>query len=230
VTRRDRWLTAVRPFVAAQLPPAPASVLEIGCGPAGGFVPALLGAGYDAVGIDPEAPEGAAYRRVEFEDHTPSGRVDAIVACTSLHHVADLDLVLDRAAAALVPAGTLVVVEWAWERFDEPTALWCFDHLAPPDPATGPGWLHEKRDRWTASERPWSDFHAAWAEQEGLHAGSEILRALDERFETRLRADAPYFFADLADVTEPAERAEIAAGRIRATGIRYVGARRERSG
>jgi len=46
------------PFVAAQLPRAPATVLEIGCGAAGGFVPALLDAGYDAMGIDPAAPEG----------------------------------------------------------------------------------------------------------------------------------------------------------------------------
>jgi SAM-dependent methyltransferase len=39
------------------------------------------------------------------------------VASTSLHHVADLDEVLDRLEALLVPGGVLVVVEWAWERW-----------------------------------------------------------------------------------------------------------------
>src|SRR5690242_15603534 len=50
-------LRAWWPFVAANLPSAPASVLEIGCGPLGGFVPAMNRAGYDAIGVDPEAPE-----------------------------------------------------------------------------------------------------------------------------------------------------------------------------
>ncbi|WP_158558066.1 hypothetical protein [Spongiactinospora gelatinilytica] len=35
----EPWLAAMWPFVLANLPPAPARILEIGCGPAGGFVP-----------------------------------------------------------------------------------------------------------------------------------------------------------------------------------------------
>jgi SAM-dependent methyltransferase len=119
----DRWLAAVWPFVCAQLPPAPAAVAEIGCGPLGGFVPVLRSAGYAAVGIDPEAPEGPWYRQAEFEDYA-TGPVAAIIACTSLHHVADLSDVLDRVQAALAPGGVVVVVEWARERFDEATARW----------------------------------------------------------------------------------------------------------
>jgi hypothetical protein len=42
MTPDDRWLAAVWPFVRRQLPSAPARVLEVGCGPLGGFVPALL--------------------------------------------------------------------------------------------------------------------------------------------------------------------------------------------
>jgi len=63
VTPDERWLAAAWPFVSDQLPPAPAGVLEVGCGPLGGFVPALLGGGYEAVGVDPEAPEGPATTR-----------------------------------------------------------------------------------------------------------------------------------------------------------------------
>ena len=51
-TAKQRWLDARWPFVRAHLPPAPARVLEIGCGPEGGFVPAMREHGYDAVGVD----------------------------------------------------------------------------------------------------------------------------------------------------------------------------------
>jgi SAM-dependent methyltransferase len=132
MTPDERWLTALWPSVRAPLPPPPARILEIGCGPLGGFVPMLRDGGYAATGIDPEAPEGTDFRRVGFEDYLPSRPADAIIACTSLHHVADLGRVLDLAAAALVPAGVLVVVEWARERFDEATAGWCFARLPRP--------------------------------------------------------------------------------------------------
>src|ERR1039457_100832 len=75
---------------------------------------------------------GAWYCRVEFERYDLPQPAGAIVACTSLHHVADLGAVLDLVDAALVPGGLLVVVEWARERFDEATARWCFIRLPRP--------------------------------------------------------------------------------------------------
>jgi SAM-dependent methyltransferase len=222
MTPDERWLAAVWPFFRDQLPPAPARVLEIGCGPLGGFVPALLDGGYDAVGVDPEAPNGLRYHQVEFERYQPPTPVECVVASTSLHHVADLDEVLDRVKTTLVPAGALVVVEWAWERFDEATARWCFARLAPPPSAGGPGWLHEHQQRWAASGQAWDAHCRAWAAAEGLHTGEEILRGLDARFERRLCTDGPYFFPDLAGTTEADEQAAIDAGHVRATGIRYA--------
>ena len=108
MTPDDRWLAAVWPFVQEQLPPPPAAVLEIGCGALGGFVPALRGAGHRVVGVDPDAPEGPDYRRVEFERCQPPWPVDGVVASLALHHVADLDQALDRLRDLLVPGGTLV--------------------------------------------------------------------------------------------------------------------------
>lgn len=52
---RDTWFDQMWQFIGPALPPAPASVLEIGCGRFGGFVPRLRAAGYDAVGVDPNA-------------------------------------------------------------------------------------------------------------------------------------------------------------------------------
>lgn len=146
-----RWLDAVWPFVRASMPAPPGRVLEIGCGPLGGFVPALRADGYAATGVDPRAPEEPGYHRLAFEEHRPTEPVEAIVACRALHHAADLDVLLDAVRDALVPGGTVVVVEWARERFDEPTARWCFARLSPPPVDTEPGWLHRHRDRWLSS-------------------------------------------------------------------------------
>ena len=215
----ERWLAAVRPFVHARLPSPPATVLEIGCGPLGGFVPALLRDGYNAVGVDPEAPEAPGYHRIEFEAYQSPQPVDVVVACTSLHHVADLEVVLDRVRSALGPDGAVVVVEWAWERFDEASARWCFARLAPLDPAAEPAWLHRRREDWAAAGQTWDACCRAWAAQEGLHTGQAIMRALDARFDRRLRTYGPYFFADLLDASEADERAAIDAGQIQAIGI-----------
>jgi tRNA-Thr(GGU) m(6)t(6)A37 methyltransferase TsaA len=218
-TAKQRWVSALWPFVRDHLPPAPSRVLEIGCGPAGGFVPAMRERGYHAVGVDPAAPSGPGYHQTEFERHEPAGPVDAIVACTSLHHVGDLDHVLDHAAAALAPGGVLIVVEWAYEKFDEATARWCFDRL----PDTGEqGWLHSHRELWLASDQPWHTYLDAWTRHERLHTGHAIVQALQARFHTRLLTQAPYFFPDLHPTSETDEKAAADSGEIRAAGIRYV--------
>jgi hypothetical protein len=153
VTPDERWLAAVWPFVRSWLPASPARMVEIGCGRLGGFVPMLRAAGYDAAGVDPQAPDGRCYHRVEFERYEPPGPAEAVVACTSLHHVADIGDVLNRVQAALAAGGSLVAIERARERFDEATARWCFDRL--PARAGDPGWLQQRHDQWQASGLPW---------------------------------------------------------------------------
>ncbi len=153
MTSDERWLAANWPFVCASLPAIPARVVEVGCGPHGGFVPMMEAAGYQVTGVDPEAPPGPSYRQVEFERYEMPGQLDAIVACTSLHHIADLAAVLDLVAQALVPGGRAVIVEWARERFDEATARWCFARL--PGPGDDPGWLHQRQAGWRESGQPW---------------------------------------------------------------------------
>jgi SAM-dependent methyltransferase len=223
MTPDERWLAALWPFVRGQLPPPPALVLEIGCGPLGGFVPMLRASGYDATGIDPAAPEGPWYRQVEVERSDLPRPADAFVACASLHHVADLGQVLDLAESVLVPGGAAVVVEWAQERFDEVTARWCFGRL--PQPDGEPGWLHERRAQWQASGLAWDAYCRSWAEHERLHSGQDILRELQARFGCLELGYGPFFFTDLADTSEADEQAAIDAGQIRANRIRYRGRR-----
>jgi SAM-dependent methyltransferase len=206
------------PLVRNFLPAPPAQVVEIGCGSLGGFVPMLRTSGYDAIGVDPKAPEGVSYRRVEFENTEPFADVDALVASTSLHHVTDPADVLDTVIRALGAGGRIVVIEWDREAFDEPTAEWAFARLG-----SEPGWLHRLRDGWSDSGRQWSDYLDAWADQEGIHAGETLVGLLDDRFAREYLERGPYLFPDLADTTEEDERAAIDAGTIRATRIDYVG-------
>lgn len=220
MTPNERWLAAMWPNVERQLPAPPAAVVDLGCGPLGGFVPMLRARGYDALGIDPEAPEGAEYLQTTFEECRLPQRPQAVVASTSLHHVHDPGRVLDQIAALLTPGGLMIVVEWDWEHFDEATARWCFERL---DPSAEDGWLGHHRDRWMSSGRPWSDQFRSWVEEEGLHSPPTLLRALDDRFDRRVCERGPYFFPHLANVTEVDERAAIERRLIRAGRIDYVG-------
>jgi SAM-dependent methyltransferase len=219
MTAPERWLAAVWPVVQGFLPAPPARIVEIGCGSLGGFVPMLLADGYDAVGVDPRAPEGVEYRQAEFEEAEPFTGLDAIVASTSLHHVGDPAVVLDRAARALAPGGRAVVIEWDRDEFDEPTAEWCFERLRDDDE----GWLHGLRDGWSASGGPWADHLERWANEEGIHSADTLIRLLDERFTRDHLERGPYLFADLAVTNEEDERAAIEAGAIRATRVDYAG-------
>jgi SAM-dependent methyltransferase len=216
----QRWLDAQWEFVQPNLPPAPASVIDLGCGPFGGFVPALRRAGYEACGVDTEAPDEPGYVRVEFERFTPARPADAVIACTSLHHTSDPDAVLEDVRAALRPGGVLVVVEWDWPRFDERSARWCFARL---NDAAAPGWLSKHRVRWQESGQPWSDYLRSWAAEEGLHQGDALIAALTRQFDTVRLASGPYVFADLDGISPEDERAAIDRGELNATGIQFVG-------
>jgi SAM-dependent methyltransferase len=219
MTAAERWLAAAWPIVRGRLPTAPARVIEIGCGPLGGFVPMLRASGYEPIGVDPEAPAGGDYRRVAFEEAELPGDVDAVVASTSLHHVADPEQVLGRIASMLAGTGVVVVIEWDWQAFDQRTAEWCFRRVG----AENEGWLHRRRGEWLASGQPWEAYLHGWAQEEGLHAAETLLRLLDVHFRREHLARGPYFFPDLAGTSADDELAAIRAGEINAARVDYVG-------
>jgi SAM-dependent methyltransferase len=214
----DRWLRSGWPLVASALPAPPARVVEIGCGSLGGFVPELVDRGYDAVGVDPHAPDGPAYRRIRFEE-AGLEPADAVIASASLHHVQDPPGIIDRIASLLVPGGKVIVIECDWARFDQPTAEWCFQRLG-----HGGSWLHRHRDRWQASTDPWETYFSGWVADEHLNRTDELLALLDARFDRVHLARGAYFFADLADTSEEEERAAIDAGAIQPGRLEFVGA------
>ncbi len=107
--------------IAASLAPG-SRVLDVGCGD-GGLVDRLGGLGYDALGVDPNAPSHARLIQERVEHATRLGHFDAITAVMALHHV-ELDAVASVFARLLRPGGRLFVSELAWEAYDERAAVW----------------------------------------------------------------------------------------------------------
>jgi SAM-dependent methyltransferase len=199
-------------FVAARLPPAPARILEVGCGD-GRLARALDELGYEVVAIDPAAPAGAIFRDVSLEEFAAPARFDAVVASRSLHHIHDLGGALSKVRRLLVEGGRLIVVEHAFDRLDEPTAAWYVEKRRAKD-AHAPSSLE-------ACLVEWKEDHA------GLHGYAVMRRELDLRFTERWFAWTPALYLELGDALEQEERRLIEAGSIQPTGFQYVGERRD---
>jgi SAM-dependent methyltransferase len=108
---------------------APASVLEVGCGP-GYFSERLqreLGFGVRALDISPRMVELARGRGVDAQvgdvQELPfgDGRFDCVVANWMLYHVPDLDRGLGEIVRVLAPEGRLVAATFAADHVHE---LW----------------------------------------------------------------------------------------------------------
>jgi SAM-dependent methyltransferase len=197
-------------YVLAHLPSPPARVLEIGCGSEGGVTPALAAAGFDAVGIDPEAPEGPLFRRTTIEAFDDPGPFAAVVAGRVLHHVDPLDEALEK-LARLAPL--LIVDEFACDRIDRAARDWYLDEYRSLAEAGVPPRAPEDLDEWR------------WAHP-GLHPYGVVRDALDRRFDQRDFSWEPYLYRWLGGETKAREEAMIAAGALHPIGFRYTGARR----
>jgi SAM-dependent methyltransferase len=208
-------------FVSAHLPPAPARVLEVGCGD-GELTRELIDRGYDAHGIDPRAPDGAAFERIGLEDLRTDRAYDVAIAVVSLHHVEDLPRAVERLADAVVPGGLLLVDEFDREQLDPPTTDW-LRHQREALAAAGVGPEHE-HDHDHAH-----DHHAAVLHDlADIHTWQTVRAALATRFEERSVERVEYLYRYETHLAlQPLERAMIELGAIRATGVRYVARARE---
>jgi SAM-dependent methyltransferase len=193
----------VNAWVLDALGDSPRRVLEIGCGE-GKLALALAAAGHDVVAIESRSTRRQGLPAGDLEEFKSSARFDAVVASLSLHHIADLEAAVDTVAALLVPEGSFIVTEFAWERLDGRAAGWAAERLGDVDaPAVEAQWEREHR---------------------GLHTGRAVLAALERRF-GRLRFDwVPYIARMLRQPDREADEARaIAAGTLAPVGFRWIG-------
>jgi SAM-dependent methyltransferase len=183
-------------FVFAELPAPPAAVLEVGCG-SGALTRALWARGYDALGIDPDAPLGGQFVRTTLEEFRPPTEFDAGVAVRSLHHLHDIDRALDNLRSAIKPGGRLVIFEFAIENVDASAERW-LDRRGLPHPV--------------------SETHA-----HDVIPLRRLREALESRFRTARAEPATYLAreADREDLVAAEERA-IGNGELKPVGIRLV--------
>ncbi len=167
------------------LPPAPARLLEVGCGR--GALAAELGhRGWRVTGVDPddEACEAARARGVDVVHTTLSGveadDFDAVLFTLSMHHLEDLAGAVADAVRRLRPGGRLVVQEFARERIDAAAAAFLYDSLdllqaaGRADPADAHNHDHHEH----GGEVP-TDPMARWSLQRAhLHTGADMLATL----------------------------------------------------
>jgi SAM-dependent methyltransferase len=223
------WQQRVEEFVLDQVGLPPARVLEVGCGE-GELAHALARAGHSVMAIDPQAPEGPIFRRVGIEEFTDPDPFDHVVASLSLHHIENLGGALDNIADMLRTGGSLVVVEYAWDRIDEATAEWALERLPVASLSEKPSWLGRRCQEWVrggpGGERARAEsYFAEWASEEGFHSSRRMRDELGSRFVERFFEWVPYLYPELGEDTEEAdESAAIEARTINATGFRYVGA------
>jgi SAM-dependent methyltransferase len=201
-------------FVEAHLPPAPARILEVGCG-RGQLARALARSGYEVLAIDPDAPRGQLFQAVSLEGFASTDAFDAVVASRALHHIHDLAGALEKIARLVRPAGRLILDEHAYDRLDEKTALWYLEQRAASEPGA-PSSLE-------ACLADWKEDHA------DLHGYAAMRKELDRRFTKHFFLWTPYLHGELTGVEEQDERALIEAGAIQAMGFRYVGEPKRRS-
>lgn len=98
----------------------PARILEIGAGE-GLLAGRLAAMGYNVVALDTHLRSFFPVVETPFEEYeAPAGRFSCVAAQLVLHHAADLDAVLGKAARVLEAEGVIAIDDYGWERSSDP--------------------------------------------------------------------------------------------------------------
>jgi SAM-dependent methyltransferase len=192
--------------------PAPARVLDVGCG-TGVLSLELARAGHDVTAIDADraaialaergaphaSPGRVTYHRADVHEwEGDEAAFDLVVTTRTLHHVDEPAVALERMRRWLRPGGRLVCVDFLHDRFDHRAARWLAqvrglleatrsfdpDGRLPPDP-------DEAVDR---IEWEWEQEHVV---EHPLNGTDDIEEPLGRLFRTERRSWHPYLYWDV---------------------------------
>jgi len=193
-------------FVSAHAPPAPARILEVGCGD-GALASRLQGMGHQVVGLDASADAVAQARRrgldarvarwPDFEE-TP---FDVVVFTRSLHHIDPLPQAVGQAKKLLKRAGKVLVEDFAFAEIEPLAAEWLHEVLSLLDAAR---LLRRDGDGLVGRILRGEGLLAAWhaAHEHDLHSASAMSGCLREHFARVDEATAPYLYRYVCAVLE----------------------------
>jgi SAM-dependent methyltransferase len=198
----------VEAWVRANLPPAPARVLEVGAGE-GELARSLRTSGYDVTAIDPkgQAPDVQPVALIDLA----STEFDAAVAVVSLHHVDPLEASVERLASALAPGAPLLLDEFDAARLDERAATW---------------WLEQRRAR--GGDEPESPSELIATMRTKVHPIELLVGTLSSWFEIGELVRGTYLYRwKLDESLRPVEEELVAREELPRTGVRFIARRRE---
>jgi SAM-dependent methyltransferase len=201
----------VEAWVRANLPPAPASVLEVGAGD-GALARALRADGYEVTAIDPksDSPDVQGVALADLPD--PARPFDAAVAVVSLHHVEPLEASIERLAAVMAPGAPLLLDEFDASALDERAAAW---------------WLEQRRARGGDEEESPAELIETMRAK--VHAIEDLVRALTRWYEVGAPVRGTYLYRwKLDESLRPVEAELVGTGRLPPTGVRIIARRRRR--
>jgi len=194
----DRWWRGFDAVIIDAVAPG-SRVLDVGCGD-GALVDRLTASGFDAVGVDPQAPRRPRLMQEQVEQVRSIGQFDAVCAVMTLHHV-QLDPVLGAIARLLRPGGGLLAYEFAWEAYDQRAASWLDRHDRSGADNSVTGWQLEHAD---------------------LHTGATLRSRISDAFDLRRDIPRPYLARMLGEhQLEDEEQAMIVEGTLPALGRWY---------
>jgi SAM-dependent methyltransferase len=195
----------VEEWMLANLPPAPARVLEIGAGD-GSLAASLAARAYEVTAIDPssEVPDVAP---VPLMDFASDEQFDAAVAVVSLHHVEPLDESLAHLAELLRPGARLLVDEFDVATLDERAAAWWLEQRSDEDLETPAGLIETMHSH--------------------VHSVAALRGALEPWFELGEPLRGTYLYRwKLGESFRAEEEQLVAAGELPRTGVRLIATRR----
>jgi len=199
----------VEAWVRANLPPAPARILEIGAGE-GELARRLRAAGYDVTAIDPRSTSSDVAPVALDALPQPPEPYDAAVAVVSLHHVDPLEASVERLAAVLSPGAPLLLDEFDVSALDERAAEW---------------WLEQRRER--GAEETESPGELIETMRSKVHAIEDLVDALGPQFEVERPLRGTYLYRwKLDESLRPLEEQLVASGELPRTGVRIIARRR----
>jgi SAM-dependent methyltransferase len=199
-------------LVAEVLPPAPARVLDVGCG-TGAVSLELARAGHDVTAIDADrdaielaersAPRGSpgrvTYHRADVHEWVgDEAGFDVVVTTRTLHHVDEPAAALERMQRWLRPGGRIVCVDLLHDRFDRRAARWLaqvrglLEVTGSYDPDG-----HLPPDAGAAADRiewEWEQEHVV---EQQLNGSREIEEPLRRLFRAGVESWHPYLYWDL---------------------------------
>jgi len=201
----------VEAWVRAELPPAPASVLEIGAGN-GELARSLRASGYDVTAIDPKSESVDVEPVALAELPDPPHLFGAAVAVVSLHHVEPLEASIERLAAVTAARAPLLLDEFDVVALDERAAEW---------------WLEQRRVR--GGEEPETPAELIETMRAKLHAVDRLVGALTPHFEVGRPLRGTYLYRwKLDESLRPLEEELVEGGELPPTGVRIIARRRAR--